>query len=213
MTSTWQPPTGTVGFDTSAPLDAQQAAALFTAGYRFAIRMIGLLPDASWALTAAEATLIRDAGLALGVVQIYRNGTFTAAQGTTDGNSAAAQAQAIGFPAGVNVWCDLEGNYEVTAATLTQYLDNWSAAVAAAGYLPGLYNGPESVLSGAQVTSLSFQHYWQAAALVPPVTVGYQLLQLCPANILVGGADIDVDVAQLDFEGRSATLWVAASGG
>jgi hypothetical protein len=210
MTSTWTPPTGTVGFDTSAPIDATQSAALFAAGYRFAIRMIGLESGASWALTAAEASLIRGAGLSLGVVQTYRNASFTADQGTTDGASAASQAQTIGVPQGVNLWCDVEGTYDVTASVLVAYLNNWAEAVTGAGYRPGLYNGPEALLSGAQVTDLAFQSYWQAGALVPQADRGYQLIQLYPPNTVVCGVDIDIDVAQEDFESGTSTFWAAA---
>ncbi|TKD09803.1 glycoside hydrolase domain-containing protein [Polyangium fumosum] len=202
-------PVGSVGIDRSATI-APQAAELFSLGYRFAIRNVGL-PGGSTngVLTESEAQTILGAGLALGLYQTYRNTGVTAAQGLTDGEFIADQAQSFGFPIGqgMALWCDLEGTFDVPAETLIQYLTNWTVAVTNLGYVPGLYNGPQSLLSASQVGALPFKAFWQAASLVPAVPDGYQMYQLNPANTMVAGINVDMDVVQQDFGGGWPTFW------
>ncbi len=55
-------------------------------------------------------------------------------------------------------------------------------AVKAAGYLPGLYVGGGALLSGEQLYSLPFEHYWRSQSRVPDIpNRGYQLIQLFPS--------------------------------
>jgi hypothetical protein len=216
----WTPPQGTIGCDTSAPLDASQAAQLVAAGYRFLIRFIGLAGETpSWGLTAREASLLQAAGLALGIVQIQRKTGISAARGAADGAWAATLSQAIGSPAGATLWCDLEGGYaDVAAPDLLAYLDAWADAVGKAGYAPGLCSGPRtqpSRLGAAALGALPFEHHWMSAAAVPDIpTRGYQMFQLLPMTILphglsAAGTLIAVDVVQQDSEGGAPIFWQA----
>ncbi len=215
----WTPAVGTIGFDTSASLSSSQGTQLRGLGYQFAIRAVGLDGNSppSWALTASEAGALRAAGLGIGIYQTYRNSGITAQQGTDDGNAAVEQAGNIGYPAGAVLWCDLEGSYSVSADTLIDYLNNWAVAVSGAGYVPGIYCGPQSVLSGQQLYSnLKFQHYWMSAANVPDIpTRGYQMYQLLPylssmrGGFPVAGTAIDVDIVASDHEGGMPIFWAA----
>jgi hypothetical protein len=169
-----------------------------------------------WAISADEAAALRGVGLALGLVQLFRESGITPEQGTADGCWAAQQAERAGFPAGVNVWCDLEGKYaDVSAATLIGYLNNWASAVSAAGYSPGLYCGPQGKLTGDQLHGLVFQHYWMSAASVPALPGrGYQMYQLLPMTVYhsgfpIAGTLIDIDVVGVDSEGSAPIFWAA----
>jgi hypothetical protein len=133
--------------------------------------------------------------------------------GRQDGQNATANAQSVGFPAGVNLWCDLEGvDPAAQAQDVIAYCEAWYQAVNAAGYVPGLYVGAGALLTGQQLYDLSFQHYWQSASIVPDIpTRGYQLLQLWPP-ISINGVWIDLDVAQNDNLGGQAQ-WLRVRAG
>lgn len=138
-------------------------------------------------------------GLALMPVQHVRkagwlpNGTL----GEQYGQDAATNAQNVGFPNGVNVSCDLEGVGRAAAAPdVIDYCAAWFAAVDAAGYVPGLCVGSAAVLTGPQLDSLPFQHYWRSQSRVPDIpTQGYALIQLFP-SVTANGIGIDVDFTQ-----------------
>lgn len=135
----------------------------------------------------------------------------SAALGQSYGNNAANNANAVGFPPGVNIWCDLEGvNQTTPAQEVIDYCAAWFAAVSAAGYVPGLYVGDSVVLSGRQLYDLPFAHYWQSASEVPALpSRGYQMIQTLVQG-LVNGIGIDLDTAQTDGEGGQA-LWLIAA--
>jgi hypothetical protein len=201
--------TGTVGVDRTATI-APQASQLYALGYRFAFRTLGLSDSTEGILTASEVAAIFKAGLALGLFQNYRNKGITADQGTADGQFAANKAIELGAPKdkGLVLWYDLEGTFGVSTQTMLDYLDNWANAVITAGFAPGLYNGPQELLSGSQISSLPNYHaYWQAAAQVSSPQRGYQVYQLNPQNYMVAGINVDVDVVQPDFDGDFATFW------
>lgn len=216
MTSstTWIPAVGARGFDTSAAVQSQtQAQQIFQANYVFAIRYVTLPgnPTGVEPLTTQEAGWLRTAGIAVGLVQPFRTqSTITAAQGTTDGQSAAAQAQELGVPGGVVIWADVEG-IDPSECPIVQYLQSWAAAVSAGGYAPGVYNAALQSSEFAQLTTIN--HYWQSGAgmefagnLGNPGR-GYQILQLNPPDQMVADLAIDVDVAQKDNQQWEAVFW------
>jgi hypothetical protein len=132
----------------------------------------------------------------------------TQALGQEFGQNAAANAQQIGFPAGVNLWCDLEGVApQILAQDVINYCQGWYQAVDSAGYVPGLYVGAGALLSGQQLYNLTFQHYWQSASSVPSLPGrGYQLLQLLP-SISLNGVPVDLDFCLADSEG-GLPIWL-----
>ena len=135
---------GLTGFDCDFALSLTYATDLKNRGYDFCIRYLSLsTPQQSGDLTTAEANDILSSGLALMAVQHVQDSGWSPgeSQGTALGTVAAANAQSIGLPAGMNIWCDLEG---LTAGTSPQlvidYCNAWYKAVLAAGYVPVLTN-------------------------------------------------------------------------
>lgn len=208
----WDPSVGAKGADTSGSVNASQVQALKALGFEFLIRAL-LVPSGSIepkALTIAEIAVIRGGGLALGLYQMFQTASLSAAQGTKDGQSAAAQAAALAVPKGTTIYGDSEGQSSTSAQAEIDYWNAWGAAIAAGGYAAGLYVGPGPKMSGAQLGALSTIHgYWQAgAADMPfPSPRGYQLFQLNPSNQVIAGQAFDVDVAQVDFKGGTSTFW------
>ncbi|WP_266168510.1 DUF1906 domain-containing protein [Dyella subtropica] len=209
-------PSGLRGFDSDTVISHRTAGQFVGEGYRFCLRY---LPHAgggtAGCLTAQEANDILTAGLALMPVQHVRKAPWSpdGPLGQSDGAYAAAYARSVGFPVGVNVWCDLEGvDGQSSAQDVIDYCNEWYDAVSQAGYVPGLYVGANAGLSGQQLYSnLQFQHYWKSCSAVPALPErGYQMVQtLVPGT--VNGIGIDRDITQTDGAGGKAQ-WLAVSG-
>lgn len=208
--SVQQAPAGARGFDANTPISSQAAADFYNAGYRFCLRYVGRTQMASYDLTTQEAEDILAAGLALMPVQHVLNPGWapTQALGAEYGQNAATFAQQIGFPAGVHVWCDLECVADNTAASnVIAYCNAWYDAVAAAGYVPGLYVGYGPGLTGQQLYSnLRFQSYWAAYNVegsCTPHPRGWRMVQ-SEGSGTVGGISTqsyDVDTTETDAMG------------
>ncbi|MCA9706667.1 MAG: DUF1906 domain-containing protein [Myxococcales bacterium] len=202
------------GFDTDDVISAAAATDAYQRGYRFCLRYLALgTEQGSSDLSQTEAQDILDAGLALMAVQHvnYAGWSPTASLGKTHGTNAAANAQSVGLPAGINLWCDLEGvSTKSSAQDVIDYVQAWHTAVAQAGYVPGLYVGPNGGLTGDQLYySLSLQHYWRSGSIVPAVSVrGYQMWQ--SGKDTIDGRRVDVDYASSD-QLRGQVLWLAPS--
>lgn len=203
-------PAGVRGFDANTPISSQAAEDFFSAGYRFCLRYVGRVQMASHDLSAQEAEGILAAGLALMPVQHVLNPGWspTAALGTEYGQNAAAFSQQIGFPQGVSVWCDLESVGTGSAASdVIAYCNAWYEAVAAAGYVPGLYVGYEPGLTGQQLhDDLKFDSYWAAYnvdGVSTPHPRGWQLVQSEGHGTIAGISTeaYDADTTQTDAQG------------
>ena len=213
-----KPLTGTVqkaapglnGFDLDQPLSRDIAQQFYNRGYRFCVRYISLGQEWEGDLSYSEANQILEAGLALMPVQHprYPGWAPSTSMGRTLGQQAAINAYSVGFPAGVNVWCDLEGvSLNSSSWDVIEYCNAWYDAVAQWGYAPGLYVGYNSFLSSEQLYySLKFSHYWKSMSDVPEVYKrGYQLIQ--SATETVNGIRIDPDTTKDDNLGGSA-IWL-----
>lgn len=168
-------------------------------------------------LTAAEASAILDAGLAIGIVQHVESEkawTPTGDKGAKNGEVAAEESTAVGIPSGVCVWCDLEGVAKGTSAQdVIDYCNRWHSAVASAGYVPGLYVGYHCGLTATQLyRSLRFTHYWSSYNLNAdemPAVRGVQMRQgAARALDRVAGFDFgfDTDVITGDRLGGFPTV-------
>jgi hypothetical protein len=192
------------GFDSDTTLSAAVAQQFYGAGYKFCLRYLSLTQEPPSDLTTQEATDILNSGLALMPVQHVRNHGWlpSASLGQQDGQNAASNAQDVGFPVGVNVWCDLEGvGNSAAPQNVIDYCQAWYSAVDAAGFAPGLYVGYGTKLTGQQLYDLSFQHYWRSQSTVPEIpNRSYQLIQFLP-SITAYGIAIDLDVTGIDDEG------------
>ena len=199
--------TGLLGFDSNTVITAAAAQNFFAQGYRFCLRYLSRGPESPSDLSAAEAEVILQSGLALMAVQHVRKAGWqpTGALGQQDGQDAAQNASDVGFPPGVSIWCDLEGVQAGTdAQNVIDYCNSWCIALDSAGYIPGLYVGFGSGLNEQQLFDLNFQHYWRSQSNVPNVgSRGYQMIQLYP-EVKVNGIGIDIDVTQSDFKNGHA---------
>jgi Domain of unknown function (DUF1906) len=202
-------PPNAKGFDANTPIGSVAVAQAFAnSGFKFCIRYLAHGPHQGLHdLSNVEATNILQGGLAVMPVQHVRQPGWVPNQGlgTQDGQFAAQHAGAIGFPSGVNVWCDLEGVANGTsAAEVIAYCNAWYDAVHSTGFVPGIYVGADAILSADQLYHLlKFQHYWKSLSHVPPIPVrGYQMTQT--AGGTVHGIAIDNDMTQTDNKGGQA---------
>ncbi len=179
-------PDGVRGFDTDQKVTPKVAAAFFAHGYRYCVRYVRRgKANASRDLSTAEAESLLESGLGLMVVQYVESEKSwqpTGDKGATNGGIAATEANAIGVPSGVMLWCDLEGVDPGTAAPdVIDYCNRWHEAVAGAGFLPGLYVGWHCGLNPTQLyRSLRYTHYWAAYNLnsdQAPAMRGVQMKQ------------------------------------
>ncbi len=212
-------PPGLKGFDSNTVMTAETAQLCKSHGYDFCIRYLSRgVGQSSGDLSNAEALTILDAGLALMAVQHvaanYPPGwSPNAALGKTNGDNAAANAQSIGLPAGMNIWVDLEGvDPTATSADIINYCQEWYKAVSAVGYVPGLYVGVPCGLTSSQLYSdLSYQHYWCSLSRSTPdvATRGYQMQQTATETLYGVGKSIsiDPDTTQTDNKGGNV-LWL-----
>ena len=133
----------------------------------------------------------------------------SAVKGGRNGEVAASEAEKLGLPWGVTLWCDLEGvDVGTPAQTTADYCNRWHAAVSAAGYVPGLYVGYHAGLTPLQLyRSLRFTHYWGAYNLNAdqyPAVRGLQMNQSrrkpgdSPSEL---GLDFQVDRVSADALG------------
>jgi len=199
-------------FDCDTTLSADLAHQFFRQGYKFCFRYLSRGQVSSQDLTEQEATDILNSGLALMPIQHARKQGWSPNQtlGQKDGQEASANAETVGFPDRVSLWCDLEGvNSSAQAQDVIDYCEAWYEAVSAAGYIAGLYVGAEGLLNGRQLYDLSFQHYWRSQSQVPDIPHrGYQVIQFGP-SVQINGVRIDLDVALNDSQGGAAQwLWV-----
>lgn len=195
------------GIDSNTIISSDVARQFYSQGYKFCLRYLSLGQQAPTDLSNQEATDILNSGLALMPVQHVRKAGWSPTQnlGQQDGQDAAVNAQVLGFPAGINIWCDLEGVIPTAQPQdVIDYCEAWYQTVNAAGYVPGLYVGADAALTGQQLYGLSFEHYWRSQSKVPELpTRGYQLLQLFP-SISINGVGVDLNIAQNDKIGGQA---------
>lgn len=205
---------GLLGFDTDEIVTGSTAAAFFNQGFRFCVRYVSrVAQQGSSDLTTKEALDILGAGLALLPVQHPRLEGWLATTdlGASDGVHAAYHGFTLGFPAGISIWCDLEGvGGTTTAQQVIDYCNSWYGAVASAGYVPGLYVGANCILDGnALHDALDFSHYWKSLSSVPEIPIrGYQMIQ--SNEHTVNGISIDEDRTQNDLLGGTV-VWLAPS--
>ena len=210
-------PNGVRGFDTAERLSATDAAAFRRRGYRFAVRYVRRDKPHASALSVSEAGALLNVGIGLMLVQYVESDTSwnpSGVKGATNGSVAASEAQKLGVPWGVTVWCDLEGVAPATPAQrVIDYCNRWHIAVTSAGYVAGLYVGYRAGLTPTQLyRALRFTHYWGAYNLNTdqyPSTRGLQMKQAVrTARDAVPGTAIDfqVDRVSADKLGGRPTL-------
>lgn len=208
---------GVRGFDTAETVSRVAAAAFWRRGYRYCVRYVRRDKPHASALSATEARYLLDQGLGLMLVQYVESETAwnpSAAKGTKNGRVAAAEAEKLGVPWGVTIWCDLEGVAPGTPSQkVIDYCNRWHSAVSGAGYVPGVYVGYRAGLSATQLyRALRFTHYWGAYNLNTdryPAVRGLQMKQsqARPSDAVPGvGISFQVDRVRSDALGGRPTL-------
>jgi len=205
------------GVDTSGSLTltAQHLAAATVHGNpaRFAVRYVFFGPPHAGDLTAVETNAILSAGLTLIVVQHVRNPGWTAGAqlGASDGQWAARNAEAAGYPPGMGLTLvlDLEGVAN-SGQPVAEHVDAWCQAVLAAGYAPCLYVGYDCGLSASDLYDLPHvSRYWSDAANRVVAIRGTCCLQGAEVT-LPGVGLVDVDRSHPDALGGTLTGLCAA---
>lgn len=199
-------PDGVRGFDTAERVTPAAAVACRRAGYRFCLRYVRRDKPHATALSASEARSLLSVGIGLMLVQYVESDTSwnpTGAKGTKNGSVAAAEAEVLGVPWGVTVWCDLEGVAPGTASQrVIDYCNRWHSEVTSAGYVAGLYVGYRAGLSATQLyRALRFTHYWSAYNLNAdrfPAVRSVQMRQSVRGRAdSVPGANVDFQVDRI----------------
>ena len=173
------------GVDCITKFTASSAASLKAAGASFAVRYLG-------SLSPEELHAILDAGLLCSVVT-YAN-HFAA-------DDAVAVLRALGVPAGVTVWLDVEGVLTDPKARV----NTWADTISAAGFTPGLYVGANCGMTAEELYQLRVTRYWRSMSLVPTPQCGFVMSQLYPTTT-VAGVGVDIDVPQQDWQGRTTMM-------
>jgi hypothetical protein len=210
-------PAGVRGFDTSETISARAAASMHSGGYRFAVRYVRRAKRHPSTLTSAESRRLLEAGLGVMLVQYVESEsswTPSSGKGTQNGTIAADEAESLGFPWGVTIWCDLEGVASGTSSrSIIDYCNRWHEAVSAAGYVAGLYVGYHARLTPGQLyRNLRFTHYWAAYNLNAdqyPSVRGVQMKQAPSSSSVIPsdlGISIQTDRVMSDVLGGRPTL-------
>ncbi len=191
---------GARGTDSVTLITATSAAAFKASGIDFVIQYLG-------SLTPQGVQDIVGAGLALMVVTYADK--FNGAQ-------TVAELRTLGLPEGCTVWLDVESiGPSVTVESLTNQINDWAAAVKAAGFMPGLYVGVGAQLTSAELYQLSVVRYWHSLSIVldrngapAAPACGWSMFQLYPTTTW-HGVSVDMDFCQQDYHGR-LPVWVTA---
>lgn len=199
---------------------------LLNQGYKFVLRYLGGPCYQGVVLTRTEAAALTAAGLLIGSIYSGANqvaaftcGVQNTAHGTADGEDAATQAGAVGQPAGTAIYLDLQGDQTSPESAWLAYVEAWVAAVAAAGYPPGVYSSPTQLgIIHSQPWAGSAILYWVAHSIgesmvvpapCPSSELSYaQLWQYVLSVTVCGQTGVDIDSAE-NTEG----LWSLAAGG
>ncbi len=201
--------------DTSTKLDARACTALAASTWngrsvRGAVRYISIHNEARGDIDAVEVAAILEAGLGFMAVQHvrYPGWSATDTQGGIDGAAAAINAHGAGYLTGCTLWLDLEGVRNV-GTEVVAYVNAWANAVAAAGYMPGLYVGYACGLSPYELYyDLPGIHvYWSDAGPRAVADRGFAMKQ--HAQTVIAGVQVDPDTATADAMGGRPRWMIA----
>lgn len=170
------------------------------------------------AMSRARLGYILDAGLSF--MPVTFAGEYT--DGAVD---EIEQLRALGIPAGCTAWLDLEGlkAWHTDPLVLIGLLEKWAHAIAAGGWMPGLYVGAPQPLTGKELYGLPFVRYWLGIGRCVDRTGddAYPACGWCVRqdwhNHGVGmlwkdtGVCVDTNGVQCDHKGR-LPVWVVGSG-
>lgn len=183
--------------------DPKQLAALKASGIDFIVLYLG-------AVSADGVAAILAAGLA------FMPCTYA---DRFDGATTVDQMRALGMPAGCTVWLDIEGlpicPPAIDPQVLIAKVNAWCDAVAAAGFMPGVYIGSPQPLTSAELYALHAVRYWRAPSRVmdrhgqlAEPACAWCMFQAWPSRMWAG-VWVDVDFVYEDYRSR-LPVWVVA---
>jgi hypothetical protein len=208
-----------LAFDSSNYVTVCQACHLLEAGYLTAFRYLKRRKKVydtpqSWPVSLSHQELkeLTDIGLRVSLVQFLvsesNGGGSGYDKGREYGDAAGWNAEKLGAPAGITVWCDAEGWENRGRDEILSYLNGWAEVCAEYGYVPGLYVGAGLGKVGDMVTGEDlyqlpkYKAYWRAASIVPQVpTRGFTVVQGVQLDVF--GLTIDQDMIALDHKAKS----------
>ena len=150
----------------------------------------------------------------LGVIPVTRAGAYD--NGASD---ELKWLQDNGLPKGANVFLDLEGKVTFQQhgdGKLTKLVTDWAVAIAAAGYIPGLYVGVPQPFTSDELWKLPVQRYWRGQgsvrdrnnSLAEPTGCGWCMTQMYP-SVMRAGVLVDCNMVGQDYKGRVPNMAVA----
>ena len=194
---------GLTGFDNIGADTSAQLSCLSDSGYSFdVIDALGAGWDSEYRSAAAL-------GLSVVLFQGFYKPYWTdPAQGTARGQLMVNNAQLVGYPHGAQVFLNLEDNLTdgVTPTTrpgIIQWVQNWAAAVKAAGYTPGVYVGNPQILTADDLTSAltTVSVFWRSASSSAPQSGRGYVLRQPSISATACGTTIDIDTSGSDNSG------------
>jgi hypothetical protein len=188
--------------DSLARLDQAAAIALAAMHVAAAGRYVNLhRGDDGFAATRAELEEVTP-HLGVWLTQEARTGGWSEETGRQDGQIAAANALAIGYPRNAVLECDLEGTFS-SDSQYVDYASGWYEMAMREGAIElAAYIGAGVPLdASALYHHLRFHRYRRSLSQVPNVMLrGYQMIQLYPDDVeLLPGRKFDLNVVQSDY--------------
>jgi hypothetical protein len=195
-----------LGIDALAHLTEDQARAFWNVDL---CRVAGLYIDSGDVATvAAYCAMLHSIGyavlpLSMAVVSVPLDSSY----GRQRGAQLVARAQALGIPATVHLWIDVESMHPDSDSP--SFVAACATSIQAGGYGAGLYGGAGSGMTGAQAYALPPDRYMRpgnVGAIEP--ACGHCVVQHLRLDREVHGARIDYFTADCDALGRQPTLWM-----
>lgn len=194
-----QATSGLYGFDCYEPLTASQYAALYAAGARWRGGYLGHITADELAACLGEGLLFLPIG------STARVGDWSAATGAQDAARTIADCLALGLPADIDLWLDLEGSGMEDGAAIS-YATAWADSIVAVGDHAKLYAGAGCPLDAQELYKLPHTGYAEACSEGYTVPCGYQWIQIHPGDLTLAGVTVDIGVLAEDYKGRRPLL-------
>ncbi len=202
-------PPGTKACDSWSPISDAHADALLGAG-------IGAFARYTDNITNAELQMLLGTGALVFFVTSSPSNGYVPTDNLARSKHTAAyiKLKSLNIPATVCSFVDLEGMSGPPAAQISYAEASCSCLT---NFTPGLYCGAGVGLTGHELYAIpSAKRYWKSlsrvedrfGAIAEP-QCGWAAVQAYPPNLIVNGVQVDIDMLQKDFEGRSV-ICVAA---
>lgn len=175
---------GTWGIDTVLPITRETAIMLLGKNVTVVTRYID-------SLTPEEIAGFLSVGMQFDVVGYAME---------LDPSHTLARLRALGIPAGVTVWQDIEGK-GLDVADVMRRSNACALAVRGEGWDPGAYVGAGCPLTAEQLSGLVVDRYWHSVSRALEPSRGYCKRQVRPDDVFVGGLKVDRNVIEPDYQG------------